>query len=159
MRRSWYSLDGGGQTPAFPLTLITGDREKAYHHTRFREQSWARKVSPDPRLLIHPETARTLGLADGDWVLLETHMGTGSCRLRLKMSDQTPANVVSTGMGWWRPEDPEPGRGVLDININAALSYAGPYDPVTGSASIRGQKCRLTRTQAPANEAAVAVVG
>lgn len=135
---------------AFPLTLITGDREKAYHHTRFREQAWARKVSPDPRLLIHPDTAQASGLADGDWVHLETDAGSGSCRLRLKVSDTTPPDVVSTGMGWWRPEDPDPARGALDININAALSYAGPYDPVTGSASIRGQRCRLRRAASEA---------
>lgn len=48
-------------------------------------------------------------------------------------------------MGWWRPHDADPDRGVLDININAALSYEGPYDPTTGSASIRGQRCRISR--------------
>jgi anaerobic selenocysteine-containing dehydrogenase len=134
------------------LTLITGDREKPFHHTRFREQAWARKVSPDPRLLVHPETAAAHGIADGDWVLVETEAGVGTCRLRAKVTDQTPPGVVSTGMGWWRPEDTSPDRGVLDININAALSYAGPYDPLTGSASIRGQRCRVWRV--PADEAA-----
>lgn len=127
----------------FPLRLITGDREKAFHHTRFHEQDWAKKVSPDPRLLIHPETARACGIADGDWVIVETDESAGSCRLRAKVTDSTPRAVVSTGMGWWRPQASSPDRGVLDINVNAALSYAGPYDPVTGSASIRGQRCRI----------------
>jgi thiosulfate reductase/polysulfide reductase chain A len=36
----------------FPFILITGDREKTYHHSRFRDQPWARKVSPDPRLTM-----------------------------------------------------------------------------------------------------------
>ena len=70
---------------------------------------------------------------------------TGSCRLKAKLTDATPPDVISTGMGWWRPHDAAPDRGALDININAALSYAGPYDPVTGSASIRGQRCRIRR--------------
>ncbi|MDX2155886.1 MAG: molybdopterin-dependent oxidoreductase [Hyphomicrobiaceae bacterium] len=139
------SLGEGGEHPAFPLTLITGDREKAFHHTRFREQAWARKVSPDPRLLVHPATAASLGVTDGDWVLVETQARVGTCRLKVKVSDQTPPEVVSTGMGWWRPEDTTPDRGVLDININAALAYAGPFDPLTGSASIRGQRCRVVR--------------
>ncbi len=56
---------------AYPLTLITGDREKTYHHSRFRDQPWALKVSPDPRLTMHPETAASIGLADGDWIRLE----------------------------------------------------------------------------------------
>ena len=127
----------------FPLTLITGDREKSYHHSRFRDQPWAVKVSPDPRLTMHPETARALGLDDGAWVHLEVERGKGACRLRVKLSDATPPDVVNTGMGWWRPSDPSPEHGALDININAALNYDGPYDPVSGSSDIRGLACRV----------------
>ena len=129
----------------YPFKLITGDREKQYHHSRFREQAWARKVSPDPRLLMHPEAAARNSLGDGDWVIVETPGVQGSTRLRLKVSDATPVDVVSTGMGWWRPEISTPDHGVLDVNINAALSYSGPYDPVTGSASIRGQYCKVRK--------------
>lgn len=133
----------------FPFELITGDREKQYHHSRFREQAWARKVSPDPRLLIHPSAAERMGLTDGDWVHVETAGAAGAARLKLKVSDVTPEDVVSTGMGWWRPEISAPDHGVLDVNINAALSYSGPYDPVTGSASIRGQRCLLRKADTP----------
>ena len=129
---------------AYPLLLVTGDREKSYHHSRFREQTWAQKVSPDPRLTMHPETARALGLDDGAWVNLEVARGKGACRLRLKLSDATPVGVVNTGMGWWAPSGPAPERGALDININAALDYDGPYDPVSGSSDIRGLACRVT---------------
>ena len=100
---------------------------------------------------MHPATAAAQGLADGDWVILETPGVTGSARLRLKLTDTTPEPVVSTGMGWWLPEEPAPDHGVLDVNINAALSYSGPYDPVTGSSSIRGQRARVTRAPDTAN--------
>jgi hypothetical protein len=53
--------------------------------------------------------------------------------------------VVNTGMGWWRPSEPAPDRGALDININAALTYQGPHDPISGSTDIRGLSCRLVR--------------
>jgi anaerobic selenocysteine-containing dehydrogenase len=129
----------------FPLVLLTGDREKTYHHSRFRGQPWAAKVSPDPTLLIHPETASTFALADGDWVTVETPNGTGPCRLRAKVSDATPPEVVSTGMGWWRPDAAGPDHGALDVNINAALSYAGPFDPASGSVDARGILCRVRR--------------
>jgi len=130
---------------SYPLVLVTGDREKSYHHSRFRDQPWALKVSPDPRLTVHPDTARALGVGDGDWVRLEVARGAGSCRLRVKLSDATPPDVVNTGMGWWLPSAPAPERGALDININAALAYDGPYDPVSGSCDIRGRLCRLVR--------------
>jgi anaerobic selenocysteine-containing dehydrogenase len=131
-------------TREFPLVLVTGDREKSYHHSRFRDQAWALKVSPDPRLTMHPDTARTLGIADGAWVRLEVARGKGACRLRVKFSQATPPNVVNTGMGWWLPSAAAPERGALDININAALDYDGPYDPVSGSSDIRGLACRVT---------------
>ena len=128
---------------SYPLVLVTGDREKSYHHSRFRDQEWAVKVSPDPRLTMHPDTARALGLDDGAWVRLEVARGKGACRLRLKLTDATPAGVVNTGMGWWLPSAPAPEHGALDININAALPYDGPWDPVSGSSDVRGLRCRV----------------
>ena len=135
----------GENDPAYPFTLQTGLREKTYHHSRFREQAWARKVSPDPLVRIHPDTARLLGIADGDWVKVETPRGAGACRLKASVTDATAAGVVATGMGWWLPEAPGPEFGALDININSALSYAGPYDPASGSADTRGVPCRIVR--------------
>jgi thiosulfate reductase/polysulfide reductase chain A len=128
----------------FPLILITGDREKSYHHSRFRDQPWATKVSPDPRLSMHPDTANAMGLEDGAWVHLEVAGGKGACRLRIKHSDATPPDVVNTGMGWWLPSDPSPSHGALEVNINAALDYDGPWDPASGSSDIRGLPCRVT---------------
>lgn len=128
----------------FPLLLLTGDREKTYHHSRFREQDWAQKVSPDPRLLIHPETARELSFNDGTWVRLETEHLAGTCMLRLKVTDATPPGVVSTGMGWWKPGTTAAFHGAYDININAAVSYDGPWDPMSGSADTRGRRCRIS---------------
>ncbi len=130
---------------AFPFTLQTGLREKTYHHSRFREQAWARKVSPDPLLRIHPQTAESIGIAEGDWVKVETPRGEGACRLKAALTDATAPGIVVTGMGWWLPESPGPEFGALDVNINAALSYSGPYDPASGSADTRGLPCRIVR--------------
>jgi anaerobic selenocysteine-containing dehydrogenase len=127
----------------FPLILLTGDREKTYHHSRFREQDWAKKVSPHPLLLVHPETARVHSLSHNEWARLETENGPGSCRLKIKVTEATPEGVVSTGMGWWKPESATPDRGAFDININAAMTYDGPWDPMSGSADTRGIRCRV----------------
>jgi thiosulfate reductase / polysulfide reductase chain A len=147
-----YVLPAREREPAhiqshYPLILLTGDREKTYHHSRFREQPWAAKISPEPNLLIHPQTARKLAIADGDWVVLETSKGRASCRLRVKTSDAVTADVVSTGMGWWQPAAPGPEHGALDVNINAALSYDGPFDPASGSPDARGLLCRVRRIE------------
>ncbi|MEE8334240.1 MAG: molybdopterin-dependent oxidoreductase, partial [Alphaproteobacteria bacterium] len=132
----------------YPLLLLTGAREKTYHHSRFRDQDWARKVSPDPWAQVHPDTAAAMGLADGDWVRIETKRGDGACRLKVTVTDITLPGVVRTGMGWWYPEAPGPEFGALDVNINGALSYGAPWDPVSGSTDTRGLACRLTRLEA-----------
>ncbi len=128
----------------YPLTLISGDRERQYHHSRFREEKWAAKVSPDPVLIMHPETAGHYEFADGDWIQLEVAGMNGACRLRIKLSEGTPRDVVNTGMGWWRPSEAGPEHGALDININAVLSYNGPFDPISGSSNVRGMRCRVS---------------
>lgn len=137
----------------FPLLLLTGAREKSYHHSRFRDQDWARKVAPDPWLQLHPDTAASYGVETDDWVTVETSGHDGTCRLKVRVTDETMKDIARTGMGWWYPEAPAPERGALDVNVNAALSYDGPKDPVTGSSDIRGIPCRIIRTnQATAAE-------
>lgn len=135
---------------AYPLVLLTGARERTYHHSRFRDQSWARKVSPHPWLQLHPDTAQEYGLAQDDWVVLETAGGPGNCRLKIRVTDETQPGIARTGMGWWYPEAPGPERGALDVNINAAMRYDGPWDPVTGSADTRGLPCRISKTNTAA---------
>ncbi len=135
------SLLNGG----YPLSLQTGAREKAYHHSRFREQAWARKMSPDPLLKLHPDTAAEQGVSSGDWVWIETAGSKRRCRLKVEVNNRTPPGLLVTGMGWWRPEGEGPTFGALDININAALSYGGPYDPMSGSADTRAIPCRIVR--------------
>lgn len=131
------------ETQGYPLRLQTGLREKTYHHSRFREQAWARKVSPDPRVHVHPETAGAHGVKDGDWVVVEVAGGTGPVRLRAAISDRTAPGVLTTGVGWWLPERPGPEFGVLEVNVNAAMSYQGPMDPVTGSVDTGALPCRM----------------
>ena len=127
----------------FPLVLQTGLREKTYHHSRFREQAWARKVSPDPIVQVHPATAEQYRIADGDWITLTTPRTVGTCRLRSKITANTLAGVLTTGMGWWLPEAPAPFFGARDVNINGAMSYSGPFDPASGSADTRAIACRI----------------
>ena len=134
-----------GDDQRFLAGLLTGEREKNYHHSRFRDQDWARRSSPYPRLRMHPRTAATLSLGHDEWVRIETLNGPGHCDACLDVTDRVPEGVVSIGMGWWYPEQSSPWFGSLDANINAALSYRGNCDPVVGSVDSRGLRCRVTR--------------
>jgi anaerobic selenocysteine-containing dehydrogenase len=74
--------------------------------------------------------------------------------LLAEVTDRTAPGVVTTGIGWWRPEASGPEFAVLDINVNAALTYAGPMDPMSGSVDTRAVPCRL-RPVEPATPAAI----
>jgi hypothetical protein len=36
-----------------------------------------------------------------------------------------------------------PGSGAFEVNINAALTYDGPWDPISGAVDSRGSRCRI----------------
>lgn len=133
----------------YPLVLQTGLREKTFHHSRLREQAWTKKVSPDPIVYMHPATAARFGIAASDWITVEAAGGSGACRLKVKVTDDTLEDVLTTGVGWWRPDAPAPHFGAREVNINAALSYRGRFDRASGSADTRGIPCRIV-ANAPA---------
>jgi thiosulfate reductase/polysulfide reductase chain A len=141
--RPSYLEDQAGVGAEFPYLLQTGLREKTYHHSRFREQAWARKVSPDPVVYVHPDTASECGIADNAWISVTTQHARGSCRLKTRITTDTLPGVLTTGVGWWLPEAPVPHFGARDVNINAALSYTGRWDQASGSADTRGIPCRV----------------
>ncbi len=140
--------------PEYPLTLLTGIRTMAYHHSRFRNHAWARNVQNTPELRINPATAERYRVAAGDWVWLETPNGAGRVCLQAKVTAEVPAGVVGTGMGWWFPEVQTPDRGALTYNVDAAISYGPPWDPVSGSPEARNCACRIRRVE-PAELAAL----
>ena len=135
---------------AFPLLLQTGVREKAYHHSRFRDQDWARRISPDPILRLHPQTAAQHQVAAGDWVRVRTPRSDGACLARVALTERVPPGIAVTGMGWWRPDGAAPHYGALEVNINAVLSYAGPYDTASGSPNSRGLACGIEKIESSA---------
>ncbi|MFQ5899698.1 MAG: molybdopterin-dependent oxidoreductase [Candidatus Methylomirabilia bacterium] len=131
--------------PSYPLTLLTGIRTMTYHHSRFRNHDWARKIQADPELRVHPATAARHGVAEGGWVWVETPRGNSRVRLRARLTDTVPPDVVTTGMGWWYPEQPGFDHGALTVNVDAAIPYGPPWDPITGSAEARNVACRIRR--------------
>ncbi|MEM7405674.1 MAG: molybdopterin-dependent oxidoreductase [Pseudomonadota bacterium] len=135
---------------AFPLVLLTGERDKNYHHSRFRDQAWLRRQIPHPVFRLHPETAQRLGFENGDWIGVRTPLTSGEARGEVVITERVQADVISTGMGWWLPEADGPDFANSLVNINAVLTYSGPFDPATGSVDSRGLPCRAERSAAPA---------
>jgi anaerobic selenocysteine-containing dehydrogenase len=134
-------------TSEFDLILLTGIRSMAYHHSRFRNYAWARRVQDAPELRIHPRTAMRLDIAKNDWVWVQTHRQMQRVLLKARVTDEVPEHIVATGMGWWYPEMSGPDHGAGVCNIDVAVPYGPPWDPITGSAEARNTVCKVVRAE------------
>lgn len=133
--------------PEFPLLLITGSAFNPMYHSEQRQWPSARALRPDPLVTLHPSTAASLGLQKGDWVLVETPLG--SVRLRLRVMDKVHPGMADAQHGWWFPEASPEGEAPFDClasNINALVTD----DPAccgqgTGAWQQTGLPCRVRR--------------
>ena len=128
----------------YPLILISGSRVVQYWHSCYREQRKLRKAYPDPLLQIHPETASKLGIANGDWVYIETPEG--RIKQKARLTEGIDPKVVHADGYWWFPERmcKEPSlSGVWDSNINAIISTNRDFFDHAGGYQFRGLLCKV----------------
>ncbi|MFC1861643.1 molybdopterin-dependent oxidoreductase, partial [Chloroflexota bacterium] len=103
----------------YPLILSTGARDPAFFHSEHRQIPWLREITPDPKVEINPQTAKDLGIIDGEWVYVENHRA--RIKAKAKITPITPPSVVMVAHAWWLPETKgeEPNfYGVWDHNVN-----------------------------------------
>jgi len=130
----------------YPLILITGGRDITFFNTEERQIRRLRKQLPDPLIDIHPDTAGEAGIAEGDWIWLETPQVRGErIRLKARLTTDVHPRVVHAPHGWWFPEKPAPEHGCFESNVNVVLTGDPPREPVCGSVRTRGTLCRIYR--------------
>lgn len=103
----------------YPLVLTTGARPWGFFHSEQRQVPTLRELHPDPTVEIHPDTAKRLGVIDGEWVWIENRMG--RCKQKVKVTSILDPRVVNADHAWWFPEKAaeEPSLfGVFESNVN-----------------------------------------
>mgnify|MGYP000850276035 FL=1 len=108
----------------FPLVLTTGARNYASFHSEHKHVASLREIAPDPIMEIHPDTAKKLGISEGDWVVIENPFG--KAKERAHVTPAIDPRVVHAEHGWWYPEKPadEPSLyGVWESNINTLIPH------------------------------------
>jgi anaerobic selenocysteine-containing dehydrogenase len=129
----------------YPLILSAGGRQPNYFHSQYRQVPWLRERQPYPIVQVHPETAGELGIAEGEWIWIETPRG------RIKQVAQLfvgmDPRVVVVQASWWYPEEPGPDHGVWKSNANVLTSSEPPYDPAIGSTTFRALLCRIYKVE------------
>jgi len=130
------------EDPAYPLVL-TSAKSRYYLHSSYRWIEKLRKLNPDPRLEIHPETAGKFGIAEGDKVLIETPYG--KITQVAYFSDALDARVLCAAHGWWFPEgDPETQYDWQTSNFNM-LTSVGKLGKEYGTPNLKGLPCRVSK--------------
>lgn len=118
------------KTKRYPLVLTTGARNKAYTHSQMHNVDILHSMDPEPFAEIHPKTAQEFGIGDGQMALVETWKG--SLRIRIKVTEDIAAQVVSVPHGW------------SQANVNL-LTDSKMRDPIIGLPQLKGIPCRLRR--------------
>lgn len=127
----------------YPLVFTSGKRG-CYRHSGGRQIASLRGTYPEPVVRIHPQTAGKLGIAEGDWVYIETRRG--RIKQRVKLEPKLDPRVIEVDYAWWFPErGPSELYGWAESNINLLTDDELPYNREMGSANLRGILCRVYR--------------
>ena len=129
----------------YPFILITGARFRPMHHSEHRQIRSLRRLYPFPTVEINPDTARQLGIGEGDWAVIETLRG--KIRQKAKLTSRIPPGMVECQHGWWFPEEigDDPNLfGVFDANVNVLTPDTEDFcDPATGAVTFGPLLCRI----------------
>jgi anaerobic selenocysteine-containing dehydrogenase len=128
----------------YPLILTTGAKIREYFHSEGRQIESLRERHPEPLVEIHPETAASLGIDDGDWVGIETPQD--RIRMRAVLTDGIAPDVVSVEHAWWFPEGDPPQYGWSESSVNLLFGEM-EYDPDSGSESLRSALCKVYKIE------------
>lgn len=130
----------------YPLILSTGRRSVLYFHAEHRNIDALRELEPDPVIEIHPETAKDLGIADGDWVWVEN--AHGRCKRKATYLPLIHPRVVQAAHGWWLPEiKPEDMFGLWDVNINQLIPDGTSAKCGFGGGQYKSLLCKVYRAE------------
>jgi len=128
----------------FPL-ILTSAKSSVFCESQHRVLRSLRKHAPHPEVSLHPTAASARGIADGDWVAIETPEG--SVRARARLTETLDPRVVVGEHGWWQgcPELGMPGYdpfAATGANLNLLIGTAA-RDPVSGTAAHKSYLCEI----------------
>ena len=124
----------------YPLILISGCKVLPFFHSAGRQIPSLRQLHPRPLVELHPATAIRLGLAEGDYALVETP--DGEARFCVHFDDRLAEDVVHVEHAWWYPERAGADHGWRESSANLLFGHEH-FDPDSGAEALRGALCRV----------------
>jgi len=128
----------------FPLVL-TSAKSPLFCETQHRALPSLRKRARYPEVELHPAAAHARGVAEGDWVAIETPEA--SVRARARLNADLDPRVVVGEHGFWQGcaelgasgYDP---FGPMSASYNLLIGTA-VRDPVSGTPALRSYLCEI----------------
>ena len=146
-------------TAKYPLSAIT-QRPMAMYHSWDSQNAWLRQIHTHNYLFINGKMASSLGIADDDWVWVESPHGRVRCMCRTSEAVEPGTvwtwNAIGKAQGAWHlsPDANEARKGFL---LNHLMSEELPMgegrtvsnsDPVTGQAGWYDVRVRISKAEA-----------
>ena len=154
--------DGDGRR--FPLSAVT-QRPMFMYHSWGSQNAWLRQIATRNWLYLHPDTAAKYGIADEDWIHVDSHNGRitvqAKCVSNMQPDTVWTWNAIGKRRGAWKlaKNAPEGGQGFLLNHLISDRTPNGDYanaDPVTGQAAWFDLRVRIARAGSGASESASA---
>jgi anaerobic selenocysteine-containing dehydrogenase len=128
----------------YPL-ILTCAKNTLFCESQHRALPSLRGKSRDPEVEFHPTTAAARGIEEGNWVRIETRLG--SVRACARFDELLDPRVVCGQHGWWQActsigapgYDPFSEEGA---NFNLIIGNDA-IDPVSGSVPHRAYLCQI----------------
>ncbi len=144
---------------AFPLHALT-QRPMAMYHSWGSQNAWLRQIHGWNKLYMNRKTAARLGIAEDDWVWIESHHGRvkGQVKCMEGCNENTvwTWNAIGKRRGAWNLHE-DVNEGKKGFLLNHAISDLLPNkhgmsisnsDPVTGQAAWFDLRVRVTKAEA-----------
>lgn len=88
-----------GRAPTDKLRLLTPHTKFAIH-SQFMNLEWMREFNPKPYVYLHPKTAKSKGVSDGDMVKVTNAVGEQT--LTAKLTNNVPADCILMYEAWYK---------------------------------------------------------
>jgi anaerobic selenocysteine-containing dehydrogenase len=130
----------------YPL-ILTSAKSTWFCGSQHHALPSLRRRALEPEVAFHPGVGQARGIAEGDWVWIETHAG--RVRARATFDTALSADVVVGQHGWWQGSRAldAPGYdsvGPESANLNLLIQHE-PSDPMSGSVPHRAYRCDVRR--------------
>jgi len=142
----------------YPLHALT-QRPMQMYHSWGSQNAWLRQITGSNRLYMSTDLGESLGVADGDWVWIESYHG--KVKAQAALMDGVNANTVWTWnaigkrAGAWNLEK-DAGEATKGFLLNHIISELLPErdgyrysnsDPVTGQAAWYDLRVRIEKAK------------